>query len=481
MSKKLPAKKNDNKPTIKFGTDGWRAVIGDTFTFDNLKVISQATADLLNKSKKKGKELKIAVGYDTRFLSETFAEIVARVFAANGIKVILSDRATPTPTVSFIVKNRKLDLGIMITASHNPPEFNGFKIKSSTGGSADVDVTKKVEGLLFKNKPKYTSLTEAIKEKTVVKENIISDYIKFMRSYIDLSKIKNTKFKVLLDSMHGSGNSYMKEVIADTGIELEIMRGERNPYFDGRGPEPVEKNLSKIIKRMKEEDFDLGLVLDGDADRIAAVAKGGEFIHPQKIIGLLALHLKEDRRFSGALVKTVAGTTMQDHIAKHLGIKLYETPVGFKYISALMEKEDILVGGEEAGGIGFKNYIPERDGTLAGLLLLEMMVYRNKSIDKIVAQTEEAFGRYYYLREDLKLKPGKKVKDVSKIRPKELLDSKVVKINDIDGIKFVCDDESWLMLRPSGTEPLMRIYAESKSLEKASKLLSLGKELVLKQ
>jgi phosphomannomutase len=279
--------------------------------------------------------------------------------------------------------------------------------------------------------------------------------------------------------MYGSGNSYMKDVIADTGVDLEIMRSERNTYFEGKGPEPVEKNLSEILKRMQEEDFDLGLVLDGDADRIAAVAKGGEFIHPQKILGLLALHLKEDRGFSGGMVKTIAGTTMLDHIAKHLGIKLYETPVGFKYISALMEQKDILVGGEEAGGIGFRNYVPERDGTLAGLLLLEMMVYRNKSIDKIVAQMEEAFGRYYYLREDLKLKPGQRVKDVREIRPKKLVDSKVMKINDIDGIKLICEDESWLMLRPSGTEPLMRIYAESKSLETASKLLTQGKELVL--
>ncbi|MDD5618302.1 MAG: phosphoglucomutase/phosphomannomutase family protein [Candidatus Omnitrophica bacterium] len=471
------------KATIKFGTDGWRAVIGDTFTFDNLKVISQATADFLNKqkSKAKDKKLKITVGYDTRFLSENFAETVACVFAANGIQVILSDRMTPTPTVSFTVKTKKLDLGIMITASHNPPEFNGFKIKSSTGGSADLDITKAVEGLLFKKEPQVLPLAEALNKKMVTKIDIVSDYIKFLRSYIDLSKIKNTKFKVLLDCMYGSGNGYMKEVVSDTGLNLEIMRNERNTYFEGKGPEPIEKNLSKIIQKMREEDFDLGLVLDGDADRIAAVAKGGEFIHPQKILGLLALHLKEDRRFDGGMVKTIAGTTMLDHIAKYLGVKLYETPVGFKYISGLMEKENIMVGGEEAGGIGFKNYVPERDGTLAGLLLLEMMVYRNKSIDKIVAQMEEEFGKYYYLREDLKLKPGRKVRDVEDIRPKKLLDSKVVKINDIDGMKLICEDESWLMLRPSGTEPLMRIYAESKSLEKSSKLLSLGKELVLKQ
>ena len=477
------SKKNNRanrKDKIKFGTDGWRAVIGDTFTFENLEVVSQATADFLNSLKPKNKKFKIVVGYDTRFMSEKFAEIAACVFAANGINVILSDRAIPTPTVSFIVKKRKLDLGIMITASHNPPEFNGFKIKSNTGGSADVSITKKVERLIFKSEPKILSLSDGLNRKIISKENIVSEYITFLRSYLDLSKLKGSKFKVLVDCMYGSGNGYIKEVIAGTGIDLEIMRNERNTYFEGRGPEPVEKNLEKIITRMKNENFDLGLVLDGDADRIAAVAPGGEFIHPQMILGLLALHLKEDRNFSGGMVKTVAGTTLQDHIAKHLGIKLYETPVGFKYISKLMEDEEILVGGEEAGGMGFKNYVPERDGTLAGLLLLEMMVYREKSIDKIIAEIGKEFGRYYYLREDLRLKLRQKVKDVKTIRPTKLLDSAVVEIKDIDGIKLICDDESWLMLRPSGTEPLMRIYAESKSLAKTSKLLNLGKTLVLK-
>lgn len=472
--------KKSNEVNIKFGTDGWRAVIADTFTFENLRHVSQATADFLIDSKAKGSKLKIAVGYDTRFMSEKFAEVSACVFAANGIKVILSDRATPTPTVSFCVKNRKLDLGIMITASHNPPEFNGFKIKSSTGGSADISITKAVEKLLCKKEPKNFSLSEGLKKKLIIKEDIVSDYIRFLRSYLDLSKLRNCKFRVLLDCMYGSGNGFMQEVISDTGIDLEIMRNERNTYFEGKGPEPVEKNLTKIIQRMKTENFDLGLVLDGDADRIAAVAPGGEFIHPQKILGLLALHLKQDRSLSGGLVKTIAGTTMMDHIAEHLGIKLYETAVGFKYISKLMEDEEVLVGGEEAGGMGFKNYIPERDGTLAGLLLAEMMAYRNRSMGKIVQEMENKFGKYYYLRADLRMKSGQKMKDVKTIRPKKLFDSKVTKITDIDGIKLFCEDESWLMLRPSGTEPLMRIYSEAKSLEKSSRLLELGKALVLK-
>jgi len=469
-----------NNAAIAFGTDGWRAVIGDTFTFENVAAVAQANASYLIAAtkKQKKKQLRIIVGYDTRFLSEKFAEIVACVFAANGIKVILSDRATPTPTISFAVRNRKLDLGVVITASHNPAEFNGYKIKSATGGSADVSITKKVEQLLFAKKTKTMPLQDALKKKMISLENIADEYVAFLRSYLDLERIKGSRFKVLVDCMYGSGNGFVKQVVDGLGVEVALMRNERNTYFGGHGPEPVEKYLSEMKRRMATEDFDLGLVLDGDADRIAAFAKGGEFIHPQKILALLALHLKEDRGMSGGIVKTLAGTVLIDHVAEYLGVKLHETAVGFKYISRLMETENILVGGEEAGGMGFKNYVPERDGSLAGLLLLEMMVYRNQPIAAIVEAMEKRFGRYYYLRDAVKLKPGTKVKDVTTIRPKELLGKKVVAVKDFDGMKLICEDESWLMLRSSGTEPLIRIYCEARSLQEAEQLLSRGKELV---
>ena len=256
------------------------------------------------------------------------------------------------------------------------------------------------------------------------------------------------------------------------------MHNGINPSFGGVRPEPVEDNLQELKKRVKEGKFDLGIALDGDADRIAAVAPGGVFIHPQKILGLLALHLNQDRKWSGGIVKTICGTTMIDNIAKSLKVKLYETPVGFKYISNLMEKEDILTGGEEAGGMGVKNYIPERDGTMAGLLLLEMMVYRNKNILKILNETEKQFGKYYYVRADLHL--SKRVEPKKEELPKELLGKKVVDIKDYDGIKLICEDGSWLMFRGSGTEPIMRTYAEAKSLTQANKLLKLGRELLPK-
>jgi len=452
---------------IKFGTDGWRAIIADTYTFENVKILSQAVADYIGCGKK------VAVGYDTRFMSAKFAEASAIVLKSNGIEVVLSDRPTPTPALSFAVKSLKLDLGIMITASHNPAEYNGFKIKNSSGGGASEEITKKVESLIGK-----TSLKDDFKLGEIKKADIIKDYIKFIRNYVDLKKIRNKKFKVLVDSMYGSGDSFIAEVLKGTKIKLEFMRNTINPSFGGGRPEPVEDNLKELKKRVRLEKFDLGIALDGDADRIAAVAPSGVFIHPQKILGLLALHLNQDRHFTGGLVKTICGSTMIDNIAEFLGIKLYETPVGFKYISDLMETQDIVAGGEEAGGMGVKNYIPERDGTMAGLLLIEMMVYRNKNMLKILNETEKKFGKYYYVRQDFHI--DRRVEPKKENLPSQLLGQQVVDIKDYDGIKLICEDKSWLMFRGSGTEPIMRTYAEAKSLTRARKLLALGKEIIFK-
>ncbi len=451
---------------IKFGTDGWRAVIADTYTIANVKILAQAVADFLGAGKK------VVVGFDTRFMSAKFAQSAAVVFKSNGIEVIVSDRPIPTPCLSYAVKSRKLDLGIMITASHNPAEYNGFKIKNAAGGGASQELTREVENLLTQNPVKDSAALESIKVL-----DLTSDYIKFIRGYIDLKKIKNKKFKVLVDSMYGSGDSFISQVLKGTKIKIEFMRNTINPSFGGGRPEPVEENLAELKRRVKAEKFDLGIALDGDADRIAAVAPGGVFIHPQKILGLLALHLNQDRHWSGGLVKTICGSTMMDNIANFLGIKLYETPVGFKYISTLMETQDIVAGGEEAGGMGVKGYIPERDGTMAGLLLIEMMVYRNKNILKILNETEKQFGKYYYVRQDFHLE--KRVEPKKENLPKELLGKKVVEVKDYDGVKLICEDQSWLMFRGSGTEPIMRTYAEAKSLTQARNLLKLAEKIIL--
>jgi phosphomannomutase len=458
-----------NNQGIKFGTDGWRGIIGDNYTFANLEIVSQAVADYLRKGKT------VAIGYDTRFLSDYFAETSARVLKNNGINVILSDRPIPTPALSFAVCSRKLDLGIMITASHNPAEYNGFKIKLPSGGAAGPEVTGEIEQLLGRTAVKKSSDSST----RISKEDLIRQYVKFIRSYIDLEKLKHKKFKVLVDAMYGSGDSFMLKILKGTKIKLEFMRHTFNPTFGGKRPEPIEENLEELKALVKKERFDLGIALDGDADRIAAVAPQGIFIHPQKILGLLALHLAQDRKWSGGIVKTIAGTTLIDHIAKFLKVRLYETPVGFKYISNLMESKDILVGGEEAGGMGVKGYIPERDGTVAGLLLIEMMAFRNKNILEILNETEKQFGNYFYLRQDLHLKRPVDLKKED--LPKDLFGKKIIQVKDYDGIKLICQDESWLMFRISGTEPMVRVYVESKSLERSKKLIALGKKIILQK
>lgn len=472
----------DAMKEIKFGTDGWRAVIGDTYTFRNLSILAQAFSDWVNgdlRADKSGTK-RIAVGYDTRFMSAEFAQLVSCVLAGNGIEVILSQEPIPTPALSYGVTLTKSLAGIMITASHNPYKFNGFKIKTAQGGGASREITEKVESYLCKTPVKKEIFDQAKAQNKIVMHDYKADYLKFIKNYLDLKKIKNSKFKVLTDAMHGSGNSLMAQVIKGTKIDLTLMREDINPWFDGTKPEPVVEFLSCILSRMKNEKFDIGLVLDGDADRIAAVSPGGEFIHPQKILGLLILHLVRNRGRKGGVVKTICGTTMIDNIAKKLGLKLFETPVGFKYISDLMVSENIVAGGEEAGGMGFQDYIPERDGTLAGLLLVEMMVYQKKNIKKIVEEMEKEFGRYYYERLDLKLGQGSY--DINEIKSmKELLGQKVVQVKDFDGVKLICADESWLMFRPSGTEPLVRAYAEARSSARAKALIKYGETILKKK
>ena len=465
---------------IKFGTDGWRAVIADTFTFKNVRILSQAISTWVHNDAPPipGHEKKVAIGYDTRFMSGEFAQVVASVLAANNIPVLLSEAPIPTPALSYGTLRNHCVAGIMVTASHNPYQFNGIKIKTAQGGGAGKNITSKVEEYLFKSEVKTVNFQKAKEEKKIIINNYKDDYLKFLKSYLDLKKIKNSTFKVLTDAMHGSGNALMAEILKGSKVRLTLMREDINPYFDGKKPEPVVEFLREILERVKKEKFDLGLVLDGDADRIAAVASGGEFIHPQKILGLLVLHLVRNRGKRGGIVKTICGTTMMDNIAEKLNLKLYETPVGFKYISDLMINENIVAGGEEAGGMGFQNYIPERDGTLAGLLLLEMMVYQKKNIKKIVDEMEKEVGRYYYQRFDLKLEPGKTF-NLEKFKAHtELLGKKVVAKKDFDGVKLICEDESWLMLRPSGTEPLVRAYSESKSLARAKQLIKYGQALL---
>lgn len=466
------------RDVIKFGTDGWRAVIADTFTFENLAVLAQAFSRWVKQDAVRipGEPLRVAVGYDNRFLSRDFSRMVASILAANGIEVVLSDASLPTPALSLAVCETKSVAGVVITASHNPPEYNGFKIKTAQGGGAGRNITDTVESYIGTEEVSNTDFKKAAAEGRIKILDLKSSYLKFIKHYVNLKKIKTAKFRVVQDVMHGSGGTLLAEVLKGSSIKLELLRSDVNPGFGDSRPEPLPQYLGGLIAKMKKEKIDLGLVLDGDADRVAAVLPGGEFLSPQKILALLALHLWKNRGIRGGVIKTICGTTMIDNMCKDNGIKLYETPVGFKYISDLMIKEQIIVGGEEAGGMGLPNYIPERDGILAGLLLLEMMVYEKKNIGKILEEVEKKYGRYYYDKTSIHLKGVVKSLDAVKKLP-EVLGKKVIAVKDYDGVKLELSDDSWIMVRASGTEPILRAYAESRSQKRTKDLLAYALEL----
>ncbi|MEI8012206.1 MAG: phosphoglucomutase/phosphomannomutase family protein [Candidatus Omnitrophota bacterium] len=468
----------DFKNVIKFGTDGWRAVIADTFTFENVEFLAQALAVWVKKDARRigAEPLRVAVGYDNRFLSRHFSETTAVVLAANGIDVVLSDASLPTPALSLAARDLKCVAGVVITASHNPPEYNGFKIKTAEGGGAGKNITDAVEGYLGLEPVKKLDLAKAVADGRIKVVDLKKAYLKFIKGYVNLKKIKPAKFRVVQDVMHGSGGTLLADVLQGSKIKLELLRSDVNPGFGDCRPEPLPQYLGGLIAKMKKEKIDLGLVLDGDADRVAAVLPGGEFLSPQKILALLALHLYKNRGIKGGVVKTICGTTMIDNMCKDFGIKLYETPVGFKYISDLMINEEIIAGGEEAGGMGLPNYIPERDGILAGLLLLEMMVYEKKNIGKILADVEKKYGRFYYDKTSISMKSVVKTLDPVK-KLEKVLGQKVVAIKDYDGVKLELADDSWIMVRASGTEPILRAYAESKSPKRTKELLNYALEL----
>lgn len=465
-------------PEIKFGTDGWRAIIADTFTFKNVDIVAQGIAEWVKKDLKKitSVDRRVAVGYDNRFLGKEFAESVACVLAKNGIEVLLSNSSLPTPALSFAVTRRNCLAGVMVTASHNPYAFNGIKIKTIDGGAAGKEITDIVEKYLDPDKVKKADFAKAKDARHIVLADFKEQYVKFIRNYLDLEKIGSSKFRVVQDVMYGSGGDLIKDILKGTKIDVETIRSEWNPSFGGARPEPLPDYLQELLQKMKKEKWDLGLVLDGDADRVAAALPGGQYLNPQKILGLLALHLYKNKGIQGGVVKTICGTTMIDNICQKLGLKLHETPVGFKYISHLMLNDEIICGGEEAGGMGLPNFIPERDGTLAGLLLLEMMVYENKNIKQLVDDMEKEYGRYYYEKTSI---PVSGKVNVMKVKStKTILDKRVVDVKDYDGIKLICEDGSWVMFRPSGTEPIVRAYSEAKTAKKAKDLIQYGKKVL---
>ena len=470
---------------IKFGTDGWRAVISEDFTFDNVKICAQAMADhiLSQKNVLKTREFKVAVGYDTRFLSYKYAELVACVTAANGIPTILADRPSPTPSVSYAIKDKNLIGGIVITASHNPARYNGMKYKAYYSGSAGSEITKAIEGLLGANEIKFRPLKELKKEGILTVEDIVSRHLAFIKKYVNLKLIKASNLKVLVDSMYGVGNSYIEELLKGGKVKVDTIHDQADPGFGGINPEPIMPNLKELADRTKKGRYSIGLATDGDADRLGVSMPDGKLLTGHKVMTLLLLHLLEDKKMRGDIVQTICGTVLIEKICRKYNLKMHETPVGFKYICDVMQKKDILIGGEETGGVAFKGYIPERDGILSGLLILEMMAMRRRRIEDIMKSIDKEYGTYEYRRLDMRVPDEKKTRLMEYLknnRFKKILDKELTEVKTYDGYKFICKDRSWFMMRLSGTEPIVRIYAEAPNEKIAFKMLDFGKKLIEK-
>jgi alpha-D-glucose phosphate-specific phosphoglucomutase len=473
---------------IKFGTDGWRAVISEDFTFENVKIVAQAIADFVKgrkpelnnaKSELYGKKYALVVGYDTRFLSEKYAETVSLVLAANGIKVLLADRATPTPSVSFNIRYKEFIGGVMITASHNPARYNGIKYKGHFGGSVTNDVTDAIEARLYKTKVKSIEKEEAFKKGLIEIEDIVPLHLRSAEEYADMALLKKSRLKILVDSMNGTGAGFIEELLKNTNNKVTTINGARDTSFGGRPPEPNETHLRTTADILKKGRYDVALATDGDADRLGVILPNGKVISGHKVMTVLLLHLLEDKNLKGGVVQTICGTGLIDKICERYGLKTYETRVGFKYIAEIICKEDVLLGGEETGGVAFKGWLPERDGILSGLLILEMIAHRKKSLTKILDGVKKAYGTYVYKRFDLRYSADKKKELLSALKEKpftKVLDKDIVSVKSFDGFKFIRSDGSWLMLRPSGTEPKLRIYSEAHSEKEAVRLIEFGKQ-----
>jgi alpha-D-glucose phosphate-specific phosphoglucomutase len=482
---------------IHFGTDGWRAVISDTFTFHNLRLVGQAIADAVGSEHwLNGKTTpadvdthKMVVGYDTRFLSDRYAADMARVLAANGYKVLLSQSDAPTPVISFTVRNQGAIGGVMITASHNAPRYNGVKLKAAYGGSALTEQCRRVEVYLNDNEargrgPNQIDFEQARQAGLIQRINPLPAYYDHLRKLINFDLIAENPQRIVVDSMYGSGRGVIKGVLQGTGCEVQEIRAELNPGFGGVHPEPISRYLGALASAISTGMGDLGLVTDGDGDRIGAMDGRGNFVDPHKIMALSLRYLVEKRGWRGPVIRTVSTSSMIDRLAERYGLPLHETPVGFNHIADYMLQGDVLIGGEESGGISFRGHIPEGDGVLMGLLLLEIVATSGKTLFELVENLLEEVGPAFYQRTDLRLSHPVSKEAMSRglveEAPAEIGGEKVSSISTVDGVKYLIADGSWLLIRPSGTEPVLRVYAEGRTPQMVQALLGYGEQVATK-
>lgn len=469
---------------IKFGTDGWRGIIADDFTFDNVRICAQAVADYLRKSRLARRGL--VVGYDTRFASEDFAAAAAEVLAGNGIKVHLCLKPTPTPVVSFAVPATRSAGAIVITASHNPGAWNGFKYKSQDGASAPQEVTSQIEENIAslssgKAHVKSLSLERALRRGVVDRIDPSPVYFEHLSRLVNIEELRCQSLSVLVDAMYGAGSGYFKTMLRGGNLRISEINAERNPSFPGIQPEPIGRNLTKLSRLVVARKADIGLATDGDADRIGVVDEHGLFLTQHQVFALLCLYLLEVRGVRGPLIRTLTSTMMVSRLGRLFDVAVYETPVGFKYVAPLMIKKNAVIGGEESGGYGFRGHVPERDAILAGLYFLDFMAKTGKTPSQLLDYLYSKVGPHYYDRRDFHVSPAKRqtiTHRLSSNPPRTIAGSKVTKTDSTEGFRFFVGDESWLLIRFSGTEPLVRIYAEAESLEKVNRLLDEGRKLI---
>jgi len=458
-------------PVIRFGTDGWRGVIADDFTFANVRRVAQATADYWNavgqasslpasieRSSKMLDPLTAIVGFDNRFQSETYARLVAEVLSANGIKTYLPPVAVPTPAIAHAIRDRNMAGAVMITASHNPPQFNGYKLKAYYAGSADLQLCAAVEQQLDRTPVRSN-------DKLIKPYDPRPAYLKSICRFVDLKLIRKARLRIVTDSMHGCGGTLLADLLGATPI-----RAGRDVLFGGVAPEPIERNLGPLCAAVKAHRADVGLASDGDADRLGVVDERGRYVSVQIVHALLLLHLLRYRRaHPGFVVRAVNSTMLIDRICRAHGLPLLEVPVGFRWACQKMREEDVIMAGEESGSFGFRGHVPERDGLLAALYLLEMLAMTGKSVTELASELQAEFGRSAYDRLDLP------VRFVKREPPADLLGVPLVRVNELDGVKYIAADDSWLMFRASGTEPITRIYCEATSIRRVKSLLEWGR------
>lgn len=466
--------------SIKFGTDGWRAIIADEFTFGNVARVAQASADYWSANLLPGTEKKVVVGYDRRFLSDAFAARSAEVFAGNGFQVILTPCPTPTPSVSYAVKHQRAIGGVMITASHNPPSFNGFKLKSHYGGSADPATCAAVETFLDKAPVRTRLLADAVRAGQIRVKDIRPAHYEAIKRLVDFKRIAKSGLRFAHEALFGVGAGCFEELLAGTTCRVTTLNARHDAFFGGINPEPIKQNYARSSAFLRQHPHDICLVTDGDADRVGGMDGRGSYVTTHQIICLLLHHLIVNRQMKGQVVKALNTTSMMDAMCAAYGLELTETGVGFKYVAAEMIKGGVLLGAEESGGIGFPGHIPERDGIAAGLMLLELLATERVSVHKLLARLVKQFGPHEYGRIDTRFPIEKRAALMDFLKqnpPLRLLRSQLADVKTYDGVKFIARDASWLMLRGSGTEPILRIYAEAKSTAPVQKLLKLGVQL----